>query len=58
MGQDVEDGAQLLGPANSEPRLLSIASQLEAEQRWHEQRPVLSEHAAQGGMDRETALAG
>jgi amidase len=32
-------GAQLLGPANSEPRLLALAAQLEAERRWHEQRP-------------------
>jgi amidase len=32
-------GAQLLGPGNSEPRLLSLASQLEAEDRWHEHRP-------------------
>jgi amidase len=32
-------GAQLLGPANSEPRLLALASQLEAGERWHERRP-------------------
>ncbi|MDH6605725.1 amidase [Streptomyces sp. SAI-208] len=32
-------GAQLLGPANSEPLLLSLASQLEAELRWHERWP-------------------
>jgi amidase len=32
-------GAQLLGPANSEPLLLSLASQLEAAERWHERRP-------------------
>lgn len=32
-------GAQLLGPANSEPRLLAVAGQLEAQERWHEQRP-------------------
>ncbi|HSX97718.1 MAG TPA: amidase family protein, partial [Streptomyces sp.] len=32
-------GAQLLGPANSEPLLLSLAAQLEADQRWHEQWP-------------------
>ncbi|MEV7072537.1 amidase [Streptomyces sp. NPDC093990] len=32
-------GAQLLGPANSEPLLLSLASQLEAELRWHELWP-------------------
>ncbi|MET9077165.1 amidase [Streptomyces sp. NPDC004232] len=32
-------GAQLLGPAGSEPRLVSLAAQLEAELRWHEQWP-------------------
>lgn len=32
-------GAQLLGPANSEPRLLSLAAQLEGFERWHERRP-------------------
>ncbi len=32
-------GAQLLGPANSEPLLLALAAQLEAVERWTEQRP-------------------
>jgi len=32
-------GAQLLGQAHSEPRLLALGAQLEAERRWHEQRP-------------------
>ncbi|SEC69502.1 amidase [Streptomyces sp. 3213] len=32
-------GAQLLGPANSEPLLLSLAARLEAELRWHERWP-------------------
>ncbi|MGX4688256.1 amidase [Streptomyces sp. JNUCC 63] len=32
-------GAQLLGPANSEPLLVSLAAQLEAELRWHEKWP-------------------
>ncbi|MFC4505366.1 MULTISPECIES: amidase [Streptomyces] len=32
-------GAQLLGPADSEPLLLSLAAQLEAELRWHERWP-------------------
>lgn len=32
-------GAQLLGPANSEPLLVSVAAQLEAELRWHELWP-------------------
>jgi amidase len=35
-------GAQLLGPANSEPLLLSLAGQLEAAERWHERRPAVS----------------
>ncbi|MEX2024484.1 MAG: amidase [Thermoleophilaceae bacterium] len=33
-------GAQLLGPANGEPRLLSLAAQLEANERWHRLRPA------------------
>ncbi|MFE0674314.1 amidase [Streptomyces sp. NPDC058867] len=32
-------GAQLLGPAHSEPLLISLAAQLEAELRWHEAWP-------------------
>ncbi|WP_064456161.1 amidase [Streptomyces hygroscopicus] len=32
-------GAQLLGPANSEPVLISLAAQLEADQRWYERHP-------------------
>ncbi|MDQ0584860.1 amidase [Streptomyces rishiriensis] len=32
-------GAQLLGPANSEPLLIALAAQLEAELRWHEHWP-------------------
>ncbi|MDQ0947808.1 amidase [Streptomyces phaeochromogenes] len=32
-------GAQLLGPANSEPLLVSLAAQLEADQRWYERWP-------------------
>ena len=32
-------GAQLLGPANSEPLLISVAAQLERRLRWHEQTP-------------------
>jgi amidase len=45
-------GAQLLGPANSEPRLLALAAQLEAEQRWHERRPELLDHPEPGGPGR------
>ncbi len=36
---DLPVGAQLLGPANSEPRLLALAAQLEAQERWHEHVP-------------------
>ncbi|MBX6391020.1 MAG: amidase [Frankia sp.] len=32
-------GAQLMGPANSESLLISLAAQLEAVERWHERRP-------------------
>jgi amidase len=32
-------GAQLLGPANSEPRLLALARQLELTERWPDRRP-------------------
>ncbi len=33
-------GAQLLGPAHSEPLLISLAAQLEADQRWYERWPA------------------
>ncbi|MET9291375.1 amidase [Streptomyces sp. NPDC003077] len=33
-------GAQLLGPASSEPLLISLAAQLEDDQRWYERWPV------------------
>ncbi|MGK3938263.1 amidase [Streptomyces caeruleatus] len=39
VGGGLPVGAQLLGPAHSEPLLLSLAAQLEAELRWHEVRP-------------------
>ena len=32
-------GAQLLGQANSEPRLIALAAQLEQRERWFEQKP-------------------
>jgi amidase len=32
-------GAQLLGPENSEPRLIALAAQLETAERWYERRP-------------------
>jgi len=32
-------GVQLLGPANSEELLISLAAQLEGAERWHERRP-------------------
>ncbi|MCT9009262.1 amidase [Streptomyces rhizosphaerihabitans] len=39
VGEGLPVGAQLLGPADSEPLLVSLASQLEADRRWHEQWP-------------------
>jgi amidase len=33
-------GAQLLGPANSEPRLLALAQQLQALERWEDRTPA------------------
>ncbi|WP_405553456.1 amidase [Streptomyces canus] len=39
VGGGLPVGAQLLGPANSEPLLLSLAAQLEAELGWHEVWP-------------------
>lgn len=33
-------GAQLLGPAGSEPVLVSLAAQLEADRRWYEHWPA------------------
>ncbi|MFF4485949.1 amidase [Streptomyces sp. NPDC001544] len=39
-------GAQLLGPANSEPLLLSLAAQLEAELRWYDLWPPEPSSAA------------
>jgi amidase len=38
-GSSLPVGAQLLGPANSELLLVSLAAQLEAELRWHEVWP-------------------
>ena len=38
-------GAQLLGPANSEPLLLALAAQLEKVERWTERRPPASAQA-------------
>ena len=40
VGQGLPVGAQLLGPAHSEPLLVSLAAQLEAELRWHEAWPA------------------
>ncbi|MGV4983635.1 amidase [Streptomyces sp. NRAIS4] len=39
VGDGLPVGAQLLGPAHSEPLLVSLAAQLEAELRWYERRP-------------------
>lgn len=45
VGQGLPVGAQLLGPANSEPLLISLAAQLEAELRWHEAWPPVPQIA-------------
>jgi amidase len=45
VGQGLPVGAQLLGPAHSEPLLVSLAAQLEAELRWHEAWPPVREIA-------------
>ena len=42
-------GAQLLGPANSEGRLLAVASQVEAEAPWHRHRPGAIETPMEAG---------
>ncbi|MGW4912317.1 amidase [Streptomyces sp. NPDC004270] len=42
VGDGLPVGAQLLGPADSEPLLVSVAAQLEAELRWHEHWPALA----------------
>lgn len=42
-------GAQLLGPADSEPMLISLAAQLEAERRWYERRPAMEPGRRSGG---------
>ncbi len=39
-------GAQLMGPACSEPRLISLAAQLEDAERWHEKWPATAALAA------------
>ncbi|MCB5164310.1 amidase [Streptomyces bambusae] len=41
-------GAQLLGPARSEPLLISLAAQLESDLRWFEHRPPAVTAAAPG----------
>jgi amidase len=38
-GQGLPVGAQLLGPADSEELLISLAAQLEGVERWHERTP-------------------
>ncbi|MFF4272869.1 amidase [Streptomyces sp. NPDC001536] len=45
VGEGLPVGAQLLGPANSEPLLISLAAQVEAELRWHEVWPPVREIA-------------
>jgi amidase len=38
-GEGLPVGAQLIGPASSEPLLIALAAQLEAHERWHERKP-------------------
>ncbi|MFE2262455.1 amidase [Streptomyces griseosporeus] len=47
VGPGLPVGAQLLGPAHSEPLLISLAAQLESELRWHERWPPHLGEAAQ-----------
>jgi amidase len=49
-GDGLPIGAQLLGPANSESLLLSLAAQLEAAELWQERRPP-QPPAENGGRD-------
>ncbi|MEV5610759.1 amidase [Streptomyces sp. NPDC052225] len=42
VGDGLPVGAQLLGPAHSEPLLISLAAQLESDQRWFERWPPAS----------------
>ncbi|MFF4653224.1 amidase [Streptomyces sp. NPDC001380] len=55
-------GAQLLGPHCGEPRLVSLAAQLEADRRWHERRPPVhtgrNGQDGRGGQDRPHGSAG
>jgi amidase len=41
-GDGLPIGAQLLGPAESEPRLIALAAQLESVERWADRRPPLA----------------
>ncbi|MGP3923159.1 amidase [Streptomyces sp. 8N616] len=51
-------GAQLLGPANSEPLLISLAAQLESDQRWYERWPNLECLGLEDGdTDKDAAIA-
>ncbi|MGW1591690.1 amidase [Streptomyces sp. NPDC002386] len=43
VGDGLPVGAQLLGPAASEPLLVSVAAQLESELRWHDSWPPVAE---------------
>jgi amidase len=42
VGSGLPIGAQLLGPAGSEDRLISLAAELEAAERWQERWPLVS----------------
>lgn len=51
-------GAQLLGPADSEPLLLALAAQLERAEQWAERRPALGVVALAGAADAAAASGG
>ncbi len=48
-------GAQLVGPEGAEALLISLAAQLEAQERWHEHRPPNSVYAARPLKSEERA---
>ncbi|WP_313896554.1 amidase [Streptomyces sp. GC420] len=49
VGDGLPVGAQLLGPAGSEPLLISLAAQLEADRRWSDHRPPTPQRPQSSG---------
>jgi amidase len=54
VGEGLPVGAQLLGPANSEPLLISLAAELEQVERWHERWPPVRVQAPSTQTTRAT----